>query len=217
MATWTTHLRVAQAAFGLLPQGDFALWCAGNVAPDCGWGERDSFSGFTPPTTVTHWTSTGNKADIDSQGFFDRYVKNCRDTAAFSFYMGYWTHLLTDIKWSREIYMPTRSDYRREYERDPHFLNVIKRDWHDIDYEYLRAHPGLEPLAAIAQLEGPGDYLPYYEKGQLKKQTRFIAQTLLTMEKPPIKERRFLTAERVELFVREMTAELREDLANIFP
>ncbi len=217
MATWTTHLRVAERAFALLPAEDFALWCAGNVAPDCGWGERDSFSGFTPPTTVTHWTKTGSKSDIDSRGFFEKYVKNCRDKAAFSFYMGYWAHLLTDIKWSREIYMPTRVEYRKEYERDPHFLNVIKRDWHDIDYEYLINHPNWRPLEAVSALDEIPDYLDYYEEGQLKTQVAFIARTLKTMKKPPIEKRQFLSSERIQRFIREITAQLSEDFASISP
>ncbi|MBQ2011498.1 MAG: zinc dependent phospholipase C family protein, partial [Bacteroidaceae bacterium] len=34
------------------------------------------------------------------------YVKNETDAKKWSFYIGYWIHLYTDVLWHRLVYMP---------------------------------------------------------------------------------------------------------------
>lgn len=217
MATWITHLRVAEATSGYIPGIDFLQYVTGNVSPDCGYGEKDSLGDFTPPPAVTHWTKSGRKADIDARSFFEKYIEGKPINKAFSFYLGYYVHLLTDIKWGREIYMPTRLDYKEEYEKNPDFLRIIKKDWYGIDHQYLRDHPGFKAFKEFAKKEEVADYLPYYEKGQLTKQTRFIADFYLNFDGDIPKSYRYLTEARVERFVNEMSEEIRANFASIFP
>lgn len=147
----------------------------GSVAPDCGYGVKDSFGEFTPPPEITHWAPGGIKVYCEYWRFREEYLQDGKSGADYEFYLGYYIHLLTDILWSSMIYLPTRLKYAEEYEKDPEFLKTIKVDWYDLDYKYLRDHPDFLPYKILKGTDSVKDYLPYYEPGQLTKQIRFIA------------------------------------------
>lgn len=175
MATWVVHLRIADAYLksGLIPcRREFVL---GSVAPDCGYGVKDSYGDFDPPPEITHWAPGGIKLYCEYWKFLDAYLKDREHNADYYFYLGYYVHLITDIMWSTMIYLPTTIDYADEYEKDPDFLKTIKKDWYDLDFKYLRDHPDFEPYRILKERGTVKDYLSYYKKGQLTEQTRFIA------------------------------------------
>lgn len=174
MATWLAHLRIANYFINNIDWLDKSEFVIGSVAPDCGYGEKDSFGDFTPPPTVTHWTPTGRKVDCRYRDFYETYLKGKQKDTDYSFYLGYYVHLLTDIMWSSRIYMPTRIKYKKQYEENPEFLKVIKVDWYDLDHKFLRDHPDFKAFSLLEEKTEVKDYLPYYEKGQLTVQTRFI-------------------------------------------
>ncbi len=176
MATWVTHWRIADyflKRYDFLHEYEFS---AGSVAPDCGYGKKDSYGDFTPPPSVTHWTSTGNKRNCRYKQFCGEYLKNRKRDSAYSFYLGYYVHLLTDIIWSGMVYMPTHKKYAKQYRENPEFLRVIKHDWNDLDYKYLSENPNLKPYRLVEEHKGEvNDYLPYYEHNQLTNQIRYNA------------------------------------------
>lgn len=174
MATWMVHLRIADYFINKFDMIDHSEFAAGSVAPDCGYGEKDSFGEFTPPPSVTHWSPTGRKCDCRYKDFFDIYLKNKPNDKAFSFFLGYYIHLITDIMWSSRMYQPTLNRYKDEYSKNPEFLKVIKVDWYDLDHKFLREHPNFYPFRLLKRKRYVRDYLPYYEKNQLTTQTRFI-------------------------------------------
>ena len=62
MATWITHLRIAEAVmlcFPGLPEAEFAI---GNIAPDSGEAQADGLS-YMPPKSVSHFLN-GGRADF---------------------------------------------------------------------------------------------------------------------------------------------------------
>ena len=174
MATWIVHLRMADY---FLEKYNFPYayeFAAGNLGADCGYGKKDSFGEFTPPPQVTHWTPTGSKRDCEYKKFYKKYLEDKKKTKAFFFYLGYYTHLLTDIMWSKMICIPTYEKYADEYKKDPEFLRVIKLDWNDRDFQYMENHPDFEPYKIIENGGGLADYMPYYEKNQLNTQINGI-------------------------------------------
>lgn len=54
MATWVTHLMIADGVLERLPSLDRHGFCIGNIAPDCNV-ENEDWTAFTPSREVTHW------------------------------------------------------------------------------------------------------------------------------------------------------------------
>ncbi len=174
MATWITHLRIADEYLkrGLIPYPkEFSL---GSVAPDCGYGEKDSYGDFSPPPEVTHWAPGGIKLYCEYWKFASTYLSGKERNADYCFYLGYYVHLITDIMWSMMVYLPSTIKYEKEFKKDPDFLKTIKLDWYDLDYKFLRDDPSFIPYKYIRDAGTVKDYLPYYEPGQLTTQIRFI-------------------------------------------
>lgn len=200
MATWGVHLRVARMFFDKIDEKHHREFVIGSVAPDCGYGEKDSFGNFTPPPTVTHWSPSGMKADCQYKDFYKEYLTGERNDD-YWFYLGYYVHLLTDIMWSVTMYMPTRIKYEKEYAENPEFLKIIKRDWNDIDVGYLRklqCHPAFDIIANAGEIK---DYLTYYEKGQLTKQVKFIGDYYENYTGETDREFKYTTADEINNFV----------------
>lgn len=204
MATWIVHLRIADIFIkeNLIPQEYKTEFVCGSLAPDCGYGAKDSFGDFTPPPTVTHWTPSGCKIFCEYDRFFDTYLKDKEKKSDYYFYLGYYAHLITDVLWSTSIYMPTRFRYAQEYKDDPLYLNTIKKDWYGLDFDYLANTPDFEPYKLLCSAKQVSDYLPYYESGQLTKQLKFIADYYKNTEKDNSHTYKFLTQKEVDEFIK---------------
>ena len=176
MATWIVHLRIADTFIkrGIIPSQYKTEFILGSLAPDCGYGQKDSLSGFCPPPSVTHWAPSGCKIVCNYTKFYDTYIKGRIKDGDYYFYFGYYIHLLTDILWSSSIYMANRLKYAKEYRDNPEFINVVKQDWYGLDFLFLKKASDYEPMQLLNKVENVKDYLPYYEKGQLTKQIKYI-------------------------------------------
>lgn len=174
MATWIVHLRIADEYLkrGLIPYPkEFSL---GSVAPDCGYGEKDSLGDFTPPPEVTHWAPGGIKLYCEYWKFASEYLTDKQKNSDYYFYLGYYIHLITDIMWSMMVYLPSTIKYDKEFKKDPGFLKKIKVDWYDLDFKFLRDNPSFIPYKYIRDAGNVKDYMPYYEPGQLTAQIHYI-------------------------------------------
>lgn len=204
MATWIVHLRIADLFIkeNIIPQEYKTEFVCGSLAPDCGYGAKDSFGEFTPPPTITHWTPSGCKIFCEYDRFYDTYLKDREKNSDYYFYLGYYSHLITDVLWSTAIYMPTRFKYAQEYKDDPLYLNTIKKDWYGLDFEYLANTPDFEPYKLLCNANDVSDYLPYYEPGQLTKQLKFVADYYQNAERNTSHAYKFLTSSEVEQFIK---------------
>lgn len=175
MSTWVVHLRIADYFLNKLDVSatEFVI---GSVAPDCGYGEKDSMGEFTPPPAVTHWSPSGRKRDCRYMDFYDEYLKD-KDTCEmdYSFYLGYYVHLLTDIMWSERIYIPTMKKHADGIRSETEVLKSAKKDWNDLDFEFLYNNPDYQTYKILCNVTEVKDYLPYYEPDQLSVQVKFIA------------------------------------------
>lgn len=174
MATWITHLRIAENFIkeGLVPDNYITEFIEGSVAPDCGYGQKDSFSGFNPPPSVTHFSPDGTKVFCDYKGFYDAYLNNRTRDAAYYFYLGYYIHLICDALWSTVIFLPATLKYKTKSDE---FVNTLKKDWYDIDFKYLKENPDFTPYKVLCGVDTIPQYLPYYDENQLTVQIKCIA------------------------------------------
>ena len=77
MATWGVHLRVARCFIdNLIAKKYHREFVIGSVAPDCGYGVKDSFGEFTPPPKITHWSPSGMKRDCRYNDFQKEYLND---------------------------------------------------------------------------------------------------------------------------------------------
>ena len=204
MATWMVHCRIADRFLeifkGKIAPDEFVI---GSVAPDCGYGDKDSLGQFDPPPKVTHWSPSGNKHDCRYKDFYKKYLKDREKDEDYSFYLGYYVHLLTDIMWSSEMYMRSCDKYARELEKDKDFVKVIKNDWNDLDMKYYRDNPDMKAYRILDRVKSVKNYLPYYEDGQLTAQVKWIAKYYRNGVKPEKidREYKYMSEKRIDDFV----------------
>lgn len=171
MSTWMVHFYIADYFMDKIPGIDKSEFSAGSLAPDCGYGEKDSNGQFSPPPQITHWSLDGNKSNCRCEDFFNTYLSK-KDTYGYSFYLGYYVHLLTDVMWSKAIY----GDFLKKIDDgicDNSFFE-LKRECNLLDFKYFKENKQPKSFQLISELTDINDYLPYYEKGQLLKQLKFI-------------------------------------------
>ena len=130
MASWMIHLRIADKLLDRIPGLSPIEFIMGNLAPDSGVPTE---KGFVPDQRVSHFRlddGTGKK-NVDLEAFRSRYfsdeLRRNYTASQDSFYLGYYTHLLTDLCWSDRVAWPTR-------------LRFPDADWKDIKKEIGRAH-----------------------------------------------------------------------------
>jgi len=80
MATWFTHMRIAEHFMNIDDHLNCVDFLVGNIAPDCGV-PNENWSKFTPDKNITHWRLDGEK--IDAENFKDAHV--VRNENGFSF------------------------------------------------------------------------------------------------------------------------------------
>lgn len=214
MATWMVHFRIADYFLDKLKGINSTDFAIGSVAPDCGYGKKDSRGEFTPPPNVTHWSPSGNKRDCRYKDYAKEYLHKISDIGEYSFHLGYYIHLLTDIMWSSEIYMGSRRDFADEYREDKNFLRTVKEDWNDLDFLYFHLHPDVKSYHIIDKVKDVRDYLSYYEPGQLKQQIQFIADYYKNPERYDNIDRdyMYLSTDKIDGFIHTAQAIITENL-----
>ncbi len=106
MATWVTHLMIADGVLERLPQLDRQGFCVGNIAPDCNV-ENEDWTVFTPPRSITHWMQGDRKKAADADAFCDacllRRKEEIQSPEEYAFLLGYYAHLITDAAFQAMI------------------------------------------------------------------------------------------------------------------
>ena len=74
MASWVTHLIIADRVFEKVSGLCRHEFCVGNIAPDCNV-ENEDWTQFTPSREVTHWMTGGRKKVSDCDRFYEEYIE----------------------------------------------------------------------------------------------------------------------------------------------
>lgn len=188
MATWITHLMIADAILKHEPGLNRKGFCVGNIAPDCNV-ENEDWSTFTPSREVTHWMTGTRKALSDCDAFCEAYVYPRQNGGVsqeeYSFMVGYYVHLLTDAAFQLFIRDPDRiravwkrihadpiwsEDAAGREETWDEAKRLIPREirMHEIESmeaEYLHKNPNSGYLTEILPLKSFPNYLDYMPEG----------------------------------------------------
>lgn len=190
MATWVTHLMIADRVLEKVSWLCKHEFCVGNIAPDCNV-ENENWTQFTPSREVTHWMTNERKVASDCDRFYNEYIekrkKDINSVQEKSFLLGYYAHLITDAEFQRYI----RDDKRVEAtwnriknhvvlgEKSKGMLknwDSVKllisgkermKDIYSIEKEYLEEHPDSGYLTEIIGLKSFPNYIDYLPDGAI--------------------------------------------------
>ena len=213
MASWVVHLRIADLLVDNL-NVDMAHFFAGSIAPDCGL--PDGKGGYEPNMYITHLAHGTSKGTCDYMQFWDKYVKGETDKLKYSFYLGYFVHLLTDVIWVKWINDPTKEKYKDLYSADrDNYYKTVKRDWYDLDARYLERNPDFRGYKEFCKLtDFENTFLPYYKKDNFIIQFANI-RSFYNGEFDTDREFTYLKPYEVDEFVIRAVEHIRDVIKNL--
>lgn len=216
MATWVTHLMIADIVLKNCPSLDRRGFCVGSIAPDCNI-ENETWTEFTPPREVTHWMQSKRKTFDDCERFLSEYFALRAESASseeYSFLLGYWAHLTADAEFQRYIRdeARVRASWRR-IKGDKELAAKaagLEETWDSvkllipakermkgiasIEAEYLSTHPESGYLTEILPLTAFPDYIDYLPSGSIARKIRIMG----TIPESDINTRSFLAISKEE-------------------
>jgi len=188
MATWVTHLWVADRLMERFPRLHRRGFCVGSIAPDCNV-ENEDWTAFTPPRAVTHWMQGSRKSEADSDAFRNACLQDLADAGEErqAFLLGYYAHLIADGELQRYTRDEARvaavwrridadESLRKKAEGLPRTWDSVKklivkaeraREIYAMEAEYLKEHPQSGYLTEILPLREFPDYLEYLPHGAI--------------------------------------------------
>lgn len=190
MATWVTHLMIADRVLDKVPELDRHGFCVGNIAPDCNV-ENEDWTQFNPPREVTHWMSAERKKASDCDRFYREYIENrkqeIRTGEEYSFLMGYYSHLITDAEfqrytrdenrvaaaWKRIRKHPVLSQKSFGMPENWDSVKILldkderMKDIYSIEADYLEQHPDSGYFTEILSLTAFPNYIDYLPDGAI--------------------------------------------------
>ena len=208
MASWMIHLRIADKLLDRVPDLSPIEFIMGSMAPDSGVPNED-WSAFTPSTALSHYrTDNGTgKKHIDISAYVEQYFTpehiETYTNQQYSFYLGYYTHLLTDMLWSKLVARPTRQKFP-----DTGWAE-IKEDWYDLDFLYLKKHPGFRAFRAYLGSVGfLNTYMDFFAPDAFDNRREYITSFYLQENDHLDREYPYLTEEEADSFVEAAVAEI---------
>lgn len=220
MAYWITHTIIADKVLEKIAFLDEKGFCIGNIAPDCNV-ENEDWTAFEPPREVTHFMSGKRKNMADCDSFYDLYIKNREFSSNehFSFILGYYSHLITDVKWIE--YMRDEDRVEACFERIknkqelrerllglPEEYDTIKQvfgkrcfldDVVNIEHRYILENPDNSYCNLLRRVTEFENYLDFLPDGAIARKIGIMAYEPPTyVEKAPLV---FYTVEEYERFI----------------
>ena len=199
MATWVTHLMIADQIMKKAKGLDRRGFCVGNIAPDCNV-ENEDWTSFIPSRETTHWMKGEGKSVSDGDLFYEEYMRKregeIKSEEHRAFLAGYYSHLITDAVFQKFIRDENRvkAVWRRIY-ADEQLREKVKcypEDWNSvriiipknirmaeintIEAEYLKEHPGSGYMTEIIHLKEFPDYIDYLPHDCIVRKIRIMGQ-----------------------------------------
>lgn len=190
MATWITHLMIADGVLDRFPQLERRGFCVGNIAPDCNV-ENEDWTAFTPSREVTHWMQGQRKKASDCDAFCDAYILMRKDeiksAEEYAFLLGYYAHLITDAAFQAMIRDEDRvkaawcrvqaddelsiasADMEETWDNIKKLIPKAQRmhEIYSMEAEYIEKHPESGYLTEILPLKTFPDYIDYLPSGAI--------------------------------------------------
>jgi hypothetical protein len=224
MASWIVHLRVAEKFLEVIDDLDRGQFGIGSVAPDSGIPD-EKWEKFDPPAEILHFQPP-NKVPGDGARrcndleFYQKHLRGIGwpggEVERFSFYLGYFFHLIVDNLWNKKIGEPTaklyENKYKGDYEDKNTFFQKVKGDWYSLDFVYVRGHPESFFWQTFLHSEVTSSFLDFLPEDALKQRVEYI-KTFYQRDDEGVdklldRPYEFLSKEGMDAFVEEATQTL---------
>ena len=215
MASWMVHLRVAQEIIegtGIECVTEFIM---GNIAPDSGVPNEDG-SGFVPSSEVSHYNQKDENGikGVHEEVFIENYLlkehRKQYTKEQYTFYLGYLTHLLTDKLWASKIVYSAKAQMEDLFrENNAEFWRLVKRDWYNLDFLYLKEHPDFRAFQIYEKtVTFKNVFLDFFAEDALENRREFITEFYREgVEK--VKEREtYILRKELDMFVSDSVEEI---------
>lgn len=215
MASWMVHLRITDRLLDKVPGISPVEFVVGNIAPDSGVPNED-WSAFFPPTKVSHFKTGTQKAGPGA--FAEKYFTPTQQAGyspeQFSFYLGYLAHLITDQLWSDQIALPT---FRTHIGGGPPYRGPrvweIKEDWYDLDFKFLRDHPGFRAFRVYQEALGfQNDFMEEFAPDAFENRRQYITAFYQQGKDGLDRQYPYLTEARMDQFVEDSVGTILDSL-----
>lgn len=180
MASWMVHLRIADKLLDRIKDLDETAFVMGNIAPDSGV-PNENWTEFHPPKVVSHFkTKADDETFFDVEEFCDKYFNEelikTYNKKEYSFFLGYYVHLLTDIDWTNDVYCGLLQAYPKEAAEDKNKLVwTAKGDWYDIDFLYLEEHPDFRAFNIYeSAVDYDNEFMDIFSKDAFENRRQYI-------------------------------------------
>lgn len=181
MATWIVHMRIADILLDEIKNLASTEYVVGNIAPDSGVPNED-WSVFIPSSDVSHFMTYDNDGIklinineyVDS--FYSLEQRKQYDVKQKSFYLGYLTHLLTDMMWADHIVRPSKEKFRYLFDEDDKgWVWTLKKDWYDLDFLYLKNNPDFRAFSVYKNaIDFYNNYIDYFSADAFDRKREHI-------------------------------------------
>ena len=211
MASWMVHLRIADKLLDNISDLSPVEFIVGNVAPDSGVPNED-WSVFTPSTQVSHFKTDSSKANPDAfaRKYFTPALQAGYSGQQYGFYLGYLVHLITDVLWVRDIYAPSKLRFAAERDKDPdNFIWKLKADWYDLDFKFLRDHPGFRAFRVYLGAVGfVNEYMEEFSPDAFDNRRQYITSFYLEDNDHLDRDYPYLTEPEMDAFTDNAVKEI---------
>ncbi len=219
MASWMVHLRIADNILDELPELSSTEFIVGNIAPDSGVPNED-WSAFTPSGDVSHFktTDTDGLKDIHLKEYVNQFLLTTQrkqyNNGQISFFLGYLTHLITDMMWCDLIVRPSMHKFKSLYDKDrTEWVWTLKKDWYDLDFLYIRNNPDFRAFSIYNSALGfRNEYLSFFSTDAFDKKRAYITSFYSNMRDNLDREYVYLSEKEMDYFVNEASIKILQKL-----
>ncbi|WP_130807910.1 zinc dependent phospholipase C family protein [Senegalia massiliensis] len=202
MATWGSHIRIAEKLLDLGFDLDEKAFLIGNLGPDCNQANED-WSEFEPPKKITHWFNENGK--IDSEKFYDSYLRqDYKNKEKESFLIGYYAHLLSDIEWSKMLQNQNSNIYDK-LKTDEKFIWKVKKDWYDLDHMYFKNNKESIFYRILKYVDVFPEYLEFFPENSIITKIKYIVNFYEDFEGDLDREYNYLTKKEMDSYIDSTT------------
>lgn len=210
MASWMVHLRIADKLMNEVFNLSSTEFVVGNIAPDSGIPNKD-WSAFTPSGDVSHFKTTDADGlkDIHLREYVEQFFtveqRKKYNSKQKSFFLGYLTHLLTDIMWANIIVRPCIDKFKSLYDKDrTEWIWTLKKDWYDLDFLYIKKNPNFRAFSIYKSAVGfNNDFMDFFSNDAFENRRKYITDFYSSERGNLEREYTYLKEEEMDRFVDE--------------
>ncbi len=205
MATWLTHLRIAEKIKERIPGISLPYLMIGSIAPDSGTPDEQRRT-YNPPKELTHFKTLikGDKNKIDLEAFYNKHLAPSkiitRSDKTRSFLWGYYFHLISDAHWIEHYLLPLQMTYEStEEKKDKDFIDIMREETDALDFQFLK-QTDYEIIKTFKNIKADINFFNEFEPSYIKEcQSRIVSY----YEEVPKEEsnNKFYTKEMIDQFI----------------